>query len=156
MDGFRIDTTAMEELSLQYSAVGRALIDNLDELRRITGVLRTQTIGQKLPELISAVTTSLEEASRDTEELGSQCREIAAAYLHTEKQVASLVAGLTSALPFTVQSAEHGENTFMSAPVSVNSQYHLMQSIFLSGNRLPCESWLLERTIRANMDGGSL
>lgn len=148
MDGFRVETMELAGLGSQYHAVSRGLADDMSGLQRAIRALSTQTVGDEVPALLRTAVQTLAQAIDDTQELARQCGEIATAYERTEQRVAAVVAALPSKSPFDAPAA--AGSRVAPARVRVQSRYHAAPTAaILSGNRLPCEGWLLQRTLRA-------
>lgn len=159
MDGFRVETSELAQASARYDSVGKNLEDGLARLRRIQAELKGQTVGQDVLEPLLAAIKTLESAAREARDLGGQCREIADVYERVERQVAALVAALPAATqdspstPVRQPSPVRIVSQETAGTIRVESNYSPAPPIFMSGNRLPCESWLLARAVRAMMEG---
>lgn len=151
MDGFKVETTALAQVSADYYAVSERLSDDTERLRRIQETLRGKSIGSDIPELLRVALHELESSAVEARELGAQCEEIADVYNLAEKQVASVVAALSVVSPFSNMPATSGN--MAAGHVRVDSPYQSAKPVLFSGNQLPCESWLLDRAIKASMEG---
>jgi hypothetical protein len=148
MDGFRVETTGLAQAASKYGAIAGQLSEDADRLRGLMGELGGQTLGGNLYDMLRGAIRTVEATSEESRELGGQCVEMAGVYERVEKQVASLVASLPSVSPFA-DAASPG------LPDRVSGPYRPAKPVLFNGNRLPCESWLLDRAIKASLEGES-
>ncbi len=147
MDGFRVDTTALIQAGSQYASISARLSDDGERLRELASLLEGQTIGGDVSDLLRGAIRTVETASEDSRELSKQCAGVSEAYERVERQVAAVVAALPSTSPFA-EAAASGQTNLYGA-------YRPTKPVLFGGNRLPCESWLLDRAIKASLEGES-
>lgn len=159
MGEFRVETSELAAVGGRYDAIGQRLEENLTRLHKTLAMLKGQTVDLDVLGSLIAAISELEAAARELKNLGADCRKIAGVYERVERQVASLVAALPSVSPFSSSSppgqpaaapTTAAEHTVF---VRVESRYRPAPPVFISGNRLPCESWLLARAAKATMEG---
>lgn len=157
MNGFRVETIALAESGTGYRNAALRLADSADRLREAQRTLQSQEIDADIAALLSSAELLAYEAAAECRELNAQCEEIAQVYELTERRVASIVQSLpqitafTSAVNHSLAAMEEQifhTLSYAQAHSRVDSRYNPTTPVMLSSNRLPCESWLLDRAIR--------
>ena len=154
MKGIKVETIALAKSGAEYRAVGEQLGGCAGRLRAVQKTLRTQTIGEEVREMLSTATRMADDIAIEAQELGAQCEEIAEVYNRTESRVSSLVAELSLATAMFSSSNMQGalaSEVSTQTSTRVDSPYRPTNPALLCGNHLPCESWLLDRALKANM-----
>jgi hypothetical protein len=157
MDGFRVETARLVQVGGLYTVAGRRLDDCADRLRSLFHVLETQTVAGDVSAKLRSSIASAEDAARHSHSLGAQCAEIADAYERTERQVSAVVAALPASGAFASRRAADiiANSVFAVEPTRVNNSYRPVKPVIFNGNQLPCEGWLLDRAIKASLEGES-
>ena len=154
MKSIKVETIALARSGAEYRTAGEQLGGCARRLRAVQKTLQTQTISEEAREMLSTATRMADAIAMEAQELGAQCEEIAEVYNKTERAVSSLVAELSlAAAMFTSEGVSVVSENAAPAQTSarVDSTYRPISPAMLCGNRLPCESWLLNRAIKASM-----
>ena len=159
-NGFKVNTDMLSATGVKYSVISAGLSASCRQLQQLQLVLNEQTlpaaIAQSFGQAVAAVRSAVQETSR----YGQQCKEIAQVYDRTEKDVQTLVDTLLTRSIFDTVSppaalaAMQGLDKIFSPPapthtIRVDSPLTPIAPVMLAGNRLPCESWLLNRAVKA-------
>ena len=157
MDTIRVNTSALRDLRAGYQSVSNSLQSDINAIQNAEQALLTMhgfhTEAGQLRQAIQLAETAAAEAR----ELGRKCEMIADVYEATERKVSALV----DALPTTVQvlgqvSPAIRAPAFAPSLARVDSPVKPVEPVFLCSNRLPCESWLFNRAIKASFEEGEV
>ena len=165
-DGFNVNTDALSATSVKYRAVSASLSASCQKLQELQLVLQNQTLPAAIAESFGLAIATVRAAAQETDRYGQQCKEIAQVYDRTEKEVLALVDTLLTGTAFTLPAS--GANAGMRKAASlggakgldnifnkpalaarVDSPLISVAPVMFAGNRLPCESWLLNRAMKA-------
>ena len=152
MDGFKIETMELAEVSMSYTAVARELENDTLRLRQAVKSLSTQTIDKPLMELLRSSLKAAEEAARESRDMGNRCRKIAEVYDRTERHVNRIVndlysVTLTALTPAVVWNHSIWPERRLLGIVRVDTKYRAAEPVLLSGNNLQSEQWILKRAL---------
>ncbi|MCL1987592.1 MAG: hypothetical protein FWG64_06445 [Firmicutes bacterium] len=154
MDGFRVETKALQKSSEGYFTNSTNVLRISDCLCELRQLLLAQTIDIVIINSLDDIISQVNEITEELRYFGNQCRQIAEVYEDTERSVSRLVANLPTVSAFLnynvkpfISLLNQNKPTISQSKPMINTHYTIGQVLLISGSRLQCEDWLLQLAI---------